>query len=300
MGSRQLYDNGALLRLKYQHLYPKNGFFRLSNMQIMTSVPERTMMSLQSFMAGFFPPPVLDTTLPIYWQPFFCTVDHTGAIIYIKMDGCPRFLSLLMKIMSDPPKELLGWIEADREILDKLSVWANTPLNTPSEVMNFAEVLKAQIYIDNTIPEWVLEAYQDYLAKYVAQMFALMHYNEEMIRIRGGPLITEIIHNMEDLANGKDGKPIMIYSAHDSSLLSLAFVLGVQDQIPELPNYSDTFMVDLSDTNTVQVIYMNTEKRLNTRTVMNVPGCGTSCSLATFRQALSDKLVYDVDALCNV
>lgn len=79
-GSRQLYENGILLRLKYYDLFPKDGFFRLSNMQILTSVPERTMMSLQSFMAGFFPPPLADLTLPIYWQPFFTNVDYKARV----------------------------------------------------------------------------------------------------------------------------------------------------------------------------------------------------------------------------
>lgn len=79
-GIRQLYNNGALLKEKYKHLFPADGFFKLSNMQIMSSVPERTMMSLQSFMAGFFPPPPRDNSLPVNWQPFFCTVDYEGKV----------------------------------------------------------------------------------------------------------------------------------------------------------------------------------------------------------------------------
>lgn len=298
VGSRQLYENGALLRLKYNHLFPSEGFFRLSNMQIMSSLPERTMMSLQSFMAGFFPPPLLDTTLPIWWQPFFCTVDHDGRVVYMSMETCPSYLKALMAFMYNPPAEMTEWVAEDREILDALSAWAGTPLDNAMQVMEFAEFIKAHKFLDKTVPIWVVEAYFSTLEKYVEMTFRLMHATPEMIKVRGGPLITEILENFEAVASGKDGKPIMIYSAHDSTLLSLAYVLGVEAQIPGLPNYSDTFMVDLSDAGTVQVIYMNTEKFLNTRTVMNIPGCGTSCSLATFRTALKDKIVTDLDALC--
>lgn len=68
------------MRLKYQHLFPEDGYFRLSNMRIMSSVPDRCIMSLQSFMSGFLPPPLLDLTLPLYWQPFTHATDHAGQV----------------------------------------------------------------------------------------------------------------------------------------------------------------------------------------------------------------------------
>lgn len=297
-----MYDNGALLRLKYQHLFPENGFFRLNNMQIMSSVPERTMMSLQSFMAGFFPPPLLDTSLPIWWQPFFTTVDHEGKVVYMNLEGCPRYIQELMVFLAYPPAQIVAWIEEDRAALDELSAIAGVPLDNFMEIMGFGEVIKAQIYIDPKTPQWAIDAYYDILKKYVEASFALMHGNAIMIKIRGGPLITEIVDNFGAVAsNAGDGRPIMIYSAHDMTVLSLAYVLGVEAQVPALPNYSDTFLVDLLDNGDVQVIYMNTERTLPTRTVMNVPGCGTQCPLSTFRLAVGDKLITgDWKTLCAV
>lgn len=270
-------------------------------MRILTSVPERTMMSLQSFMAGFFPPPISDRTLPIWWQPFFTSVDYKAQILHIDELGCPRYTQYLYAMMSSPPDELFRWVNEDREMLDQLAAWAGVTLDNPLEVMMFAEFLKAQKYLDSSLPEWVIEAYFSTLEKYVAAMFALMHANEEMIRIRGGPLLTEIINNMLAVQSGsEDARPVLVYSAHDMTVLSLAYVLGVQDQVPELPNYSDTFMVDYQDDDTVRVVYMNTERFLNTRTVVNIPGCGTSCSLNTFRNLISGMLVNDVEKLCQL
>lgn len=68
------------MHLKYQHLLPSDGYFRLSNMKITSSVSDRCIMSLQSFMGGFLPPPLLDLTLPLYWQPFTHSVDDTGRV----------------------------------------------------------------------------------------------------------------------------------------------------------------------------------------------------------------------------
>lgn len=44
-------------------------------MRLMTSIPDRTIMSIQSFMAGILPPPIKDLKLPIVWQPFSSTID---------------------------------------------------------------------------------------------------------------------------------------------------------------------------------------------------------------------------------
>lgn len=217
------------------------------------------------------------------------------------MDGCPTFLKAMYVILANPPVEVTVWMQEDREILDKLSAWAGAPLNDAMEVMQFAEFIKAHKFLDKTVPVWVVEAYYSSLEKYVEVMFSLMHATPEMIKIRGGPLITEILDNMDAIARGDaNGRPIMIYSAHDTTVLSLAYVLGVEKQIPGLPNYSDTFMVDLSAEGMVQVIYMNTEKFLNTRTVMNIPGCGTMCSLTTLRNTLRNMVVTDYDTLCGL
>lgn len=260
------------------------------------------MMSLQSFMAGFFPPPLLDTTLPIYWQPFFTTVDHEGKVVYVDFGSCPRYTQELMVIMANPPAEVLAWLEEDRATLDELSAKAGVPLDTFMEIMGFGELIKAQMYIDKNTPEWAVEAYYNILKKYVGASFALMHGNEIMIKIRGGPLITEIVDNFALVNSGDDsGAPIMIYSAHDMTVLSLAYLLGVEDQIPALPNYSDTFTVEMSDSGDVEVIYWNTEKFIPTKNVMNVPGCGTVCPLSTFRAAVAKYLIKDdLATLCAV
>lgn len=222
-------------------------------------------------------------------------------MIYFDMDSCPRYMNHFYALMMNPPADVMQWMEDDREALDELARLSGTPLATFIDVFMFAEILKAKIYIEPNLPQWAIDGYYNTLKKYVARSFTLMHDNAEMIKIRGGPLITEIINNMEAVANGREeARPIMIYSAHDMTVFSLAFVLGVQSQIPELVNYADTMLVDLLQNGNVQVTYVNNGGTLPVHTVMNVPGCGLSCPLTTFRGALSHMLVDDVDALCKV
>lgn len=75
-----MYELGEYLRSRYSHLVPTDGFFRKRNMQILSSRSDRCVMSLQSFMAGFMPPPVTDFTLPVMWQPFAMAVDNDAEV----------------------------------------------------------------------------------------------------------------------------------------------------------------------------------------------------------------------------
>lgn len=227
-------------------------------------------------------------------------------MIYFDMYNCPKFLNYLYQFIGSPPAQLAQWLTEDRAALDNLANLSGTPLPTLMEVIMLAEVLKAQIYIDPNTPEWAIDGYYDTLKKYLEASFPLYHGNFEMIKIRGGPLITEIINNMVAVAsNDGTGKPILIYSAHDLTVSTLAYTLGVESQIPVLVHYGDTMMVDLvangNGEPNVKVVYMDNE---NTSSPVfydiNVPGCGTSCPLSTFRNALSGMMVTDWDALCAV
>lgn len=164
----------------------------------------------------------------------------------------------------------------------------------------FADLIKTQMCIDPDTPQWVVEAYHSTLKKYIVRMLAMFHETDFMKKVRGGPLLTEIINNMEAVASNKEsGKNILIYSGHDITLLSVAYALGVESQIPDQPNYGDTFMVDLLDSGDVEVVYMNTEDENNpTMSVMDVPGCGTSIPLDAFRRAMSHLIVEEGEDLC--
>lgn len=68
-GSLQMYTLGTSLRRRYYRLLPSDGFYAAESMEIMSSPRERTLMSSQSFLAGFMPPPTDRNLLPIPWQP---------------------------------------------------------------------------------------------------------------------------------------------------------------------------------------------------------------------------------------
>lgn len=303
-----MYENGVMLRVKYHNLFPKDGFFRLSNMRVLCSVPQRTTMSLQSFMAGFFPPPLLDTNLPIYWQPFFYDIDYAGRVLYFNDDfsTCPVYGAEIYKFMTNPPAEQMRWLEDDKAILEDLaSRLGIAPIKDLVTALMVADGVKVLISIDPKTPQWAVDAYKNTLFKYGELLKTFPHSTPVMVKIRGGPMVTEMVKNMEAIArNDQSGKKVLIYSAHDMTVASLAFALGVEDQIPAPISFSDTIMVDLVDRKgselAVEVVYMDNVNIIPRKILLSVPGCGTSCPLSVFRNAVKDVLVDDLDKLCGL
>ena len=64
-----MYNLGNNMRQIYKPLFAQEGSFRRHNILARSSDVERAVMSGSAFLAGFYPPPEEDTTLPINWQP---------------------------------------------------------------------------------------------------------------------------------------------------------------------------------------------------------------------------------------
>lgn len=179
------------------------------------------------------------------------------------------------------------------------------PLVTQSQIYLLGDTILAMISVDCEVPQWAVDAYYNTLNKYMIGHFANIARNPRLAKIRGGPLVTEIVNNMVAVDQGS-GKKVLIYSAHDLTVASLAVALGVGDQLPDRISYSDAIMVDLVEAKagslepTVEVIYLSKANTIPERIPMALPGCGVSCTLTAFRAATSAMMVADWDQICAV
>lgn len=65
-GAKDMYYHGQRLRLRYNSLVDSD-WYSAENINSVSSIVERTIMSAQSFLGGFLPPPT--SNLPVWWQP---------------------------------------------------------------------------------------------------------------------------------------------------------------------------------------------------------------------------------------
>lgn len=265
----------------------------------MTSPVERCIMSLTSFMAGFFPPPAKDKTLPLDWQAFPFIVDSSYRTVIVNTAGCPAFVRDQKIAQAEFIAKSTVWMAQDKAILDKVSAVVGVPVDNISNLMAVFDLLQANRFLVSTIPKWLLDTVDNTLIKYTMAYLRILD-TDFAKKVQSGNLITEIIKNMEAIRDGTSAaRNFLVYSGHDSSLSALAMALGVDTQIPTMTSYGDTLAVELNQVAKtgaleVQVVYVSNKVKI----VLHVPNCGKSCSLTTWIAAMNKYYVTDFNAMC--
>lgn len=271
-------------------------------MQILSSVPERTIMSLQSFMAGFFPPPLLDMTLPVYWQPFTFSIDTKAEALHFDLEVCPKYGLAIMEQLNNPPEPYRTWLAQDQEALEELSRLFALDLSDGFNFIYALDLVNAKHLMGEDTPAWAVQAYQNTLSKYENMTTAMSAGDENTMKVRGGFVIREIVENMEAIISGsEDAKEFMIYSAHDGNVIIISQILDVVSQVP-IPQYGATIVMDLVDTGAselqVQIFYVDNSENVPDRFALNMPGCGFSCNFSTFKGLVQKYMVSDMTSFC--
>lgn len=275
-------------------------------------------------MAGIFPPPLKDLKLPIVWQPFSSTIDLQSKVrkiklssnqlipllffqfLHFKPEACPTYSAAYYNLVSNPPADVVAWMLEDKEQIAELSGHLGVPMTNIQYLYYIGDFVKTNLLLGDYVPEWALTAYNTFLQKYIKRYFQLAHETDFMVNVRGGPVMTQIIENMEaQIAGSAAARNFMIYSAHDMTVESLVRVLGVRSQIPELVSYADTVLIELVNNGggsemQVQALYVDNSGSFPNRFTVNVPGCGTVCNFSTFKAAVNKYLVTDYEGLCGL
>lgn len=97
-----------------------------------------------------------------------------------------------------------------------------------------------------TLPAWTEAIFPERL-RAMAEMGLLIPLQTPYMRLhRGGPIVSRIVGQMREKRNGiAPNRSLYIYSAHDSTLLSITRLLNLTDQTTGLPNYGATLAFEL-------------------------------------------------------
>lgn len=113
------------------------------------------------------------------------------------------------------------------------------------QVGDLENVLSIQQNYGFELPEWSDDVFPGDMLAVRIRSFELITETPYMKRIRGGPLVTEIFHQMIAKQNGDLPRKIMIFSAHDKTLVSAMNALGVYNQTEPLPDFGATLVFEL-------------------------------------------------------
>ncbi|KAM6223472.1 testicular acid phosphatase [Rhynchocyon petersi] len=291
-GVRQQLELGRFLRNRYKAFLSPN--YHREEVYIRSTDYDRTLESAQANLAGLFPEAAPGTP-ESSWMPIpVHTVPVTeDKLLRFPTRSCPRYHELLREATEAPEYQaaLEGWTD----FLTRLSNF--TGLSLVGEPLRRAwkvlDTLICQQAHGLPLPPW---ASQDVL-RTLTQISALdigAHVGPpraaEKAQLAGGILLDAILANFSRVQRLGLPLKMVMYSAHDSTLLALQGALGLYDG--HIPPYAAClgfeFQRHLGDPEedggnvTISLFYRNDSSSLPL--TLSLPGCPDPCPLGRFRQ----------------
>ncbi|CAJ0603750.1 unnamed protein product [Cylicocyclus nassatus] len=300
IGIAQLNELGRYFRSKYGSFISPH--YVASQVYIQSSDSDRALTSAQAFISGFYP--AQDS---FQWQngnPWQPVPIH--ATTPIKKD-------LLLKPTSVDCKDYDSIVDADDakyaavyniQYADMFKV-----LEENTGIASFSYVNVNKIYditreLTNNLtdkqPPWVFHIWPQYNNRSTLDIISEMRRirmmtkfdSPDKAKMTGGYLLNTWIKNALKVANGtmKNPNRMMLYSAHDGSVLALMYAMNVANGLM-VPYASAVIMEVYKDKNDflVELLYRNDTSKPPYR--LQIPGCSDRCTVQKMAEQYSNMVV---------
>ncbi|XP_075046202.1 testicular acid phosphatase homolog isoform X2 [Mixophyes fleayi] len=302
VGIRQQYELGQYLRKRYKTFLSPS--YRKEEIYVRSTDYDRTLMSAQANLAGLYPPNGTQLwSLEIPWQPIpVHTVPLSqDRLLKFPSKDCPRFDELIKETTQLPEYQnrMNGWKDFTGRMANYTGYSVESIL--PHRVWKVYDTLFCQNSHNLTLPAWatpqVLGTLEEISAFNIKAHMGL-YRPEEKARLTGGILVEAVIRNFTDAIRKSSPKMVM-YSAHDSTILALQGALGVYNGIH--PPYASCHIFEFYKNNdgaySVGMYYRNESNKEPYE--IQLPGCTTPCPLPMFTKLLAPILPQDWQKECQ-
>ncbi|CAF1338142.1 unnamed protein product [Rotaria sordida] len=307
-GRLQHISLGQYIRERYSTLI--NSTYVASEITIRSSDYDRTLMSAYSNLVGLYPSSknlqlpenfslsnIWPETLP--WQPIPVHTIPKYMDHLMTVGSCNRYEDLVDELRKSPRIQRLN--NEFRNLFEYLEKHTNQSIADIFIAWDIADtVLIEAIY--NVTPAWVTPPILRQLRQISDLCFYHLLYSSEINRLRGGPLLREILQNIENLIlNNEQGRKVKIYFGHDMTISAILAYLGIN--YVHQPPFASGLFFDLyqQDDNSyaIQIEYLNMTNSRDTH-IMILPECfNAMCPLDTFIRLYKAKLPEDMDKECQ-
>lgn len=206
------------------------------------------------------------------------------------------------RINSDEIKKLN---EENRNLYRILSQHTGENISTLLDVETIHNTLEAEKSAGWTLPDWTEDIFPDKTLPLAERYLKLLTDTAFMKRIKGGPLITEIIDGMVSKKSLLTERTITIFSGHDVTLVNLMNAMGIIDQTSYKPDFSSALAIELhhsldhiDDMDVKVYFYYNHEDKYPKN--VKIEGCQEPCALSRFRKVMNGLIVNDFEKLCEI
>ncbi|XP_076439626.1 prostatic acid phosphatase-like [Babylonia areolata] len=304
VGMRQQYALGQFLRSEYGDFL--NSTYKNTEIVVESSDKNRCLMSSYCNLAGLYPPvdsqrwneKLLWQPIPVHTRPI--TEDNKLAM----EKACVRYDELYAQELRGPKVQQEEKTNAAfYQLLDKVTGVKRENISVMWAVADTLIVEKAH---NLTLPNWTREAWKNgtvfsKLMELKDWSFALLFNGTWLSRLKGGPLLKEMIENMQNAASDSRGTQykMHMYSAHDTTVSALLSAMRVFNH--RAPPYATAVFVELHAVNgghCVKIRFRNSTQVPPYS--LQHPQCQEECCpLDRFVEVTKDRVPLDWETECH-
>ncbi|XP_033762261.1 lysosomal acid phosphatase-like isoform X2 [Pecten maximus] len=307
IGMNQHYELGQWLRNRY------NGFLSSdyihTEILVTSSDEDRCLMSAECNLAGLYPPASDQMwNNNITWQPIPIHTKPKYEDNRINMgEDCPSYTEQYDADMRSPPIAAIDKANQDfYKFLYNKTGWGPQNVTT---LWKIADLFLCEKAHGLNLTTWASEVWKNENIT----VYEKLHYLDDIAfrllfsgpksRLKGGPLLKEIIENMNRRLKGEALPKLYMHSGHDTTVAALLTALGLFDH-GRSPPYAAMVAVELREiiTSRPHKYFVNVFYKNNTETAykLAIPGCKIDCPYDTFLNLTKNKIPTDWEKECGL
>uniref|UniRef100_A0A0N5B6C5 Acid phosphatase n=1 Tax=Strongyloides papillosus TaxID=174720 RepID=A0A0N5B6C5_STREA len=311
LGMRQHYDLGKRLMQRYGEEYKLiNTSYNVGEIYVRSTDVNRALASAYSNLAGMFSESkntYPDSNWPSQWTPIpVHTVPDTDDNLLNPTFYCPRLYQLSDERLQT--KQFLIFENTFSSLFDYLTLHSGANITDYKSLETLYVTIRVEKYFNYSQPSWVTDDIFKQMESFVNSSINYSYgcagfglpEDTELISLKGGHLVWQMIDNMKTIKNNGKIEKYIAYSAHHTTLISFANVLGAKVKImgQGLIDFAASFILELwKDENGnyyIKLFYANNAYGDFTPVTHLIRGCinQDKCSLDDFENGASAYLQH--------
>ncbi|KAK6166677.1 hypothetical protein SNE40_023315 [Patella caerulea] len=300
IGMQEQYNLGKYFRERYNGFL--NGSYIFSEIYVNSSNVDRCLMSAYSNLAGlYYPNRDEEWNMNITWQPIpVHTIPEPLDNMISLQRVCPKYDQLYQRSLKSPAvkKEEIE----NKGFYEFVSQKSGQPKESIDKIWQIADTLLCEQRHNKTWASWVNNTIYNKLRDLDKWSFDLLFGGRTVSRLKGGPILGQIVNNIQMKIAGQLNYKMMMYSGHDTTVAALLNAMKVFNQ--ESPPYTATVIIELHEENNQYFVYSYYKNNTwpNTTSIHNLtlPGCDFRCPVDKFDALTKDSIPVDWEKECSI